>query len=892
MLQKKVLVFGYYGEGNLGDELLLASLKLWAQEFGAEIVSMSVNPLHTNKFHYIKSIDAFDLFAVTQEMKECCLFVLGGGGLFQNYDKFTISALYDFRDKDIAMYARPILLANQMGVPTLLWAQGIGPLNSDESRRIVRAIFNTATYVSLRDKDSLSILRNLGVSRAALVAPDPVWAYPLPSNPGVRTEPEKHIGIVLRPWEFAEGWEDRFITAIKSTIPPADHKLIWIPFHIVDEQDDCKSKLAFVRRMIPRLAPDYSNELIEESEANEIIQAIAQCDAIIAMRLHAQIFALRLGKRILSIEYDHKMEAVSIQAESPFNLRLHPNEPQNAWDQAIRLLLDWDSIKSMPNSRINQLEEKSLLHKQILETAITQSCSSSSLKQRHTLSIRNHDWLNNWTTDHYQEKISNLNAQLNNITAQANKANGIIADRDAKILGLNTELAILTSSLSFKITRPLRFANRFIHTPAATFYDLLRICYWRMPPSFRQYLQGPRYSFVRWTRILAPKDFSSPQLTGGKISELSWLDFNNEILSQRANYKGIFVQELNVDWNMSLYQRPQHISAALGHLGYLVIYMTSDWSADKVNGFREVSKNVWLTNRHEIVSLTGIVRSFYSTAYFNTPGLLMKNGKRGVLIYEYIDHIDPQISGDKQNIKRLLKLKKFAFEGGADYIIASAQKLYDEAAAAVGHNNTLLVQNGVDTSHYRNPTHTHTALSETFTSFISRYSNIIGYFGALAPWLWYDVIGELVSMRPDLGFVFIGPDYNGGAYRLPKGENILYLGAIDYKILPAYALKFDVCFIPFEPGEIARTTSPLKLFEYFALEKPVVVTHEMLECIAFNDVKSGDSAQSLSLAIDHALSVKNDAAFKARLTKLADENDWIHRARAMEVVFERLNYIN
>ncbi len=75
MQQKKVLVFGYYGDGNLGDELLLATLKLWAQNFGVEVVSMSVNPLHTNKFHYIKSIDAFDLPAVTKEMMECCLFI-------------------------------------------------------------------------------------------------------------------------------------------------------------------------------------------------------------------------------------------------------------------------------------------------------------------------------------------------------------------------------------------------------------------------------------------------------------------------------------------------------------------------------------------------------------------------------------------------------------------------------------------------------------------------------------------------------------------------------------------------------------------------------------------------------------------------------------------------
>ena len=116
-------------------------------------------------------------------------------------------------------------------------------------------------------------------------------------------------------------------------------------------------------------------------------------------------------------------------------------------------------------------------------------------------------------------------------------------------------------------------------------------------------------------------------------------------------------------------------------------------------------------------------------------------------------------------------------------------------------------------------------------------------------------------------------------------DNVLWLDAVAYEILPAYANQFDVCFIPFEPGEIARTTSPLKLFEYFALEKPVVVTSQMLECTSFKEVFSGDGADSLSAAIDDAIEVKSDPAFKDGLARLADENSWDNRARLLESVF-------
>ena len=368
-------------------------------------------------------------------------------------------------------------------------------------------------------------------------------------------------------------------------------------------------------------------------------------------------------------------------------------------------------------------------------------------------------------------------------------------------------------------------------------------------------------------------------------SDLTWDQFSTQILVHRESYKGIFVQEIIIDWDVPLYQRPQHIASALGRLGYLVIYRTANWTNDQVYGFRQVAKNVWLTASPEVDVIEGAVHSFYSTAFSIPPELISQRKASHRVIYEYIDHIDPQISGDAENIKRLLTLKDFAFNGGADFVVASAKLLQTEAINAVGESKVVLAQNGVDTRHYRNPIHSTTPLPEGLIAFRAKFTNLIGYFGALAPWLWYETITELVEARPDLGFVFIGPDYYGGAEKLPKSANVLYLGTVDYKILPAYARQFDVCFIPFAPSEIARTTSPLKLFEYFALEKPVVVTSEMSECVAFPEVFRGNSTITLSQAIDDAIHIKTDPLFKKRLAALADENDWDERARAMEVIF-------
>jgi glycosyltransferase involved in cell wall biosynthesis len=367
-------------------------------------------------------------------------------------------------------------------------------------------------------------------------------------------------------------------------------------------------------------------------------------------------------------------------------------------------------------------------------------------------------------------------------------------------------------------------------------------------------------------------------------SDLSWGEFIGRTLSRRGEFRGIFVQEVAIDWNVVLYQRPQHIAAAFGRLGYLVIYRTANSGGDDVDGFREVSLNVWLTNRGEVDEIAGVVRSFYST-YAHAPESLLKNGRRGVLVYEYIGHIDLQIFRETENVQHLAGLKEFSFGGGADYVLASARKLEEEALATVSRGRVLLVQNGVDTRHYRNPVHQQTPLPGNLVAFRRKFSQIVGYYGALAPWLWYEAITDLVAARPDLGFVFLGPDCCGGSQRLPVADNLLYLGAVEYRVLPAYARQFDVCFIPFAPGEIARTTSPLQLFESFALEKPVVVTSDLLECVDFQEVFNGDSVETISDALNRALSVKDDPEFKARLAGLADQNDWNERVRAMEVVF-------
>lgn len=471
--------------------------------------------------------------------------------------------------------------------------------------------------------------------------------------------------------------------------------------------------------------------------------------------------------------------------------------------------------------------------------------------------------------DNVQKEITARDAEAsllcNDLKKHIDSLQKEIIMRDAEAVQLRSELKNFRASASWRITSPLRGVYKTISKVGAPVFT-------NLPVNLQKKI------LHKVNPVAHPVLKNTVQLV--KSGDMPWEVFSQKVLARRNKYKGVFIQEPVIDWSVPLYQRPQHIAVAMARKGYLVIYRTSNWAADDVNGFREVEKNVWITNCDEVDNIDGVVRSIYSTAYATAVENIRRFGEKGQILYEYIDHIDGEISGD-ENIQKLMSLKDFAFSGGADYIVASAQKLYDEAKSTVGENKTIMVRNGVDVLHYRNPSHKVRELPKSLIDFKKRFKFVVGYFGALAPWLWYETIAELAEQRSDVGFVFIGPDYYGGVEKLPKFDNILYLGTIDYKILPSFGMSFDVCFIPFKPGDIAKTTSPLKLFEYFALERPVVVTSDMAECVAYPEVFHGASAEELSLAIDQAIAVKDDAAFKARLSELADENSWDMRAASL-----------
>jgi len=159
---------------------------------------------------------------------------------------------------------------------------------------------------------------------------------------------------------------------------------------------------------------------------------------------------------------------------------------------------------------------------------------------------------------------------------------------------------------------------------------------------------------------------------------------------------------------------------------------------------------------------------------------------------------------------------------------------------------------------------------------------VAGYVGVLRAWFDYDLLARLAAAMPDVSFVIIGPlDVRQKIANL-SGPNLFWFGRRPSQEIPRYVNRFDVCLIPFALEEITSTTNPVKVFEYFALGKPVVST-PLRELEPYGEtglVRVARGVEEFSSAIMASLQ-EADPSLAERRRATAMQHDWSRLAGTM-----------
>src|SRR5215212_5092544 len=320
--EKKIMIAGYYGFGNVGDEAILSAILagLREQREDLEFIVVSGNPTETMTNYDVQSVDWKDVDALLNAAKESDLIILGGGGLFQDYWGVPQGTSLTSSHWGISYYSAIGMLAVLYQKPFMLYSIGVGPLLSEEGKRLTRWTFEIANAVSVRDLESKELLIELGLQEENIVVlPDPVLTLELDSTSAAEIlrsheidyQTRPMLGVCIRNWgegAKAAQWKRELASAMDKFLVTHDIQALFIPFQVQEHtlENDQSVALDIVSMMQNQ---DRVHVLAESYSPSVAGGLISHCHLILGMRLHSLIFAAKAGLPVIALVYDPKVSS-------------------------------------------------------------------------------------------------------------------------------------------------------------------------------------------------------------------------------------------------------------------------------------------------------------------------------------------------------------------------------------------------------------------------------------------------------------------------------------------------------------------------------------------------------------------------------------------------------
>ncbi len=300
----KFLLNGYFGFDNAGDEAVLSAMLAALRELApdATFVATSGDPAQTQKAHGCEAIGRQNPRELLGALQNCDVFVSGGGSLIQDVTSF----------RNVVYYATLLRLAKIMGKRTIVYAQGVGPLRALRAQKVARKAFQSADILAVRDPDSAALLKQIGVTKAVEITADPVWNLPFSPQP----KQTNTWGVALRSWPGAdEGAIARVVGALRAI---ANARGATLRFLAMQPGPD--------REILRGLTTEGEILQVEGATPSEIVGLCASFDLMIAMRLHALIFAASAGVPVVALDYDPKVASLATLLGAPLLASAAPDD--------------------------------------------------------------------------------------------------------------------------------------------------------------------------------------------------------------------------------------------------------------------------------------------------------------------------------------------------------------------------------------------------------------------------------------------------------------------------------------------------------------------------------------------------------------------------------------
>jgi polysaccharide pyruvyl transferase CsaB len=280
-----VLICGYYGYGNMGDETLLSVIvrELRQREPSLRICVLSAKPKITRAYHSVDAVSRFDLARIAEKMKCSKMLLFGGGNLLQDKTS-THSLLY---------YTHILRMAKKYGMKIMVCANGIGPIESKSNQECVKRALALADGISLRDRESFLWAKSFYSEENLRLTFDPAILV----ESTERIFPYKNY-FVVAPKKISPDCEEALIALIDSI--SVEKQLHPVIISLYDAQD-----LSYARRIAARTNASFCR--LEKAE--DCVSLLEHAEFLISSRLHGLIYACVAACPMMGYSDDKKLSS-------------------------------------------------------------------------------------------------------------------------------------------------------------------------------------------------------------------------------------------------------------------------------------------------------------------------------------------------------------------------------------------------------------------------------------------------------------------------------------------------------------------------------------------------------------------------------------------------------
>ncbi|QCU78356.1 hypothetical protein E7744_09400 [Citricoccus sp. SGAir0253] len=352
---RTVLFSGYYGAGNRGDDLLLESLLAHLEAALPDVhpVVAAADAGEVERTHGVQAFRRADPTAAEDHARRATAMVLGPGGHWHDYSiRRAGGAAGMVRGARVspAHMAQLPLLVSAYGGAVHVYGMGVGPLADPAARAAVHLTGRLARSVSVRDPESLDVLQPLPASWPAevVVAPDAVYglALPAPRRPAPRRPP--YLAVNLRPWLDDAAGRRRLVDALVDGARRRGLAIVAVPMQATD--------VPVLEELAAWAPEDVDVEVLPPGlPLDEFLDVLRHAEALVSMRLHANLLMHRLRRPALGLAYDPKVRSHFVQLGRPDAVCALADPPEQVL-AALERRLDETGLPPETLERLDALE--------------------------------------------------------------------------------------------------------------------------------------------------------------------------------------------------------------------------------------------------------------------------------------------------------------------------------------------------------------------------------------------------------------------------------------------------------------------------------------------------------------------------------------------------------